>query len=101
MFLFTSSIYQFFVFVKSGIPGCTDFNHFKDKYGATCEQVVEIGNCKNGAPNKVASRDIEFKSMENMQNDANAQGISVLDACCQCGGGNKENETVKGQKIEK
>ena len=60
--------------------------------GNTCEHTVKVGNCKHGAPNKVAKADEEFVGMEKLQMHANDDGISVLDACCECGGGNKDTK---------
>ena len=40
---------------------------------------MKFGNCKDGIPAKVAEEDL--------RSDANSDGISVLDACCGCGGG--------------
>ena len=74
---------MFFIFHLNveilGSGGCTDFPKFKDKYGTTCTEAGKFGNCKDGGPGKY--------SAETLKNDANNQGVSVLDACCVCGGG--------------
>ena len=55
---------------------------FKDKKGTTCAQTDELGKCKDGIWWKKEGR-------EELMEDANSQGLSVLDACCACGGGNQ------------
>ena len=37
----------------------------------------------------MASYDKEFIGLEQLEKDANDEGISAVDACCQCGGGKK------------
>ena len=43
----------------------------------------KLGNCKAGEP---------VLSKEQLQSDANLWGVSVLDACCVCGGGTGHDE---------
>ena len=43
----------------------------------------KLGNCKAGEP---------VLSKEQLQSDANSGGVSVLDACCVCGGGTGHDE---------
>ena len=69
--------------------------------GNTCEHTVKVGHCKHGAPNKVAKADEEFVGMEKLQMHANDDGISVLDACCECGGGNKDILNIGGGRWAK
>ena len=57
---------------------CKDLPNFKDKYLTTCAQTKRFKNCKGGRAIK-----------QGLENDANEDGISVLDACCVCGGGLK------------
>ena len=64
-----------------GDTHCTDNPKFKDKYGTTCVQTRDYGNCKDGKPGKVPAWAL--------RKDANRDGVSALDACCVCGGGNK------------
>ena len=58
---------------------CTDVPNFKDIHGTTCEQTEKWGNCKDGRAGKIPENVLLA--------DANADGISPLDACCVCGGG--------------
>ena len=58
---------------------CTDFANYKDKYGTTCEEYTN-GACRNGKPGDVEE--------EQLREAANSVGVSPLDACCVCGGGN-------------
>ena len=57
---------------------CNDLPNFKDKYQTTCAQTKKFENCKGGRAIR-----------QGLENDANEDGISVLDACCVCGGGLK------------
>ena len=70
---------------------CTDIPGFKDKYSTTCTQTREFGNCKD---RKAAKYD-EIELREN----ANTEGLSVLDACCVCGGGNKGSKNQETWKM--
>jgi len=63
---------------------CTDVPNYKDKYGTTCKKMKEFGNCKDGKPGKISEQQLRV--------EANSDGVSPLDACCVCGGG-QENET--------
>ena len=58
---------------------CIDVQGYKDKHGTTCKQTEEYGNCSGGKPVKVDAN--------LLKKDSNADGVSVLDACCACGGG--------------
>ena len=60
---------------------CVDIPGFTDKYGTTCTNTAEKGNCRDGKPGKI--------NADNLKKDANSQGVSALDACCVCGGGLK------------
>ena len=60
-----------------------DIPNFKDKYGTTCARTKEFGNCNGGKPWK--------QTLAQLQSDANAEGVSVLDACCVCGGGTDQS----------
>ena len=62
---------------------CVDIPNFKDKYGTTCARTKEFGNCNGGKPWK--------QTLAQLQSDANAEGVSVLDACCVCGGGTDQS----------
>jgi len=62
---------------------CKNLPGFKDKWGTTCERTMEDGNCKNGKPWGIPAEELG-------QKDANSDGVSVLDACCGCGGGTYE-----------
>ena len=62
---------------------CVDIPNFKDKYGTTCARTKEFGNCNGGNPWK--------QNIAQLQSDANADGVSVLDACCVCGGGTDQS----------
>ena len=62
---------------------CEDIPNFKDKYGTTCARTKEFGNCNGGKPWK--------QTIAQLQSDANAEGVSVLDACCVCGGGTDQS----------
>ena len=58
---------------------CTDVPNYKDKYGTTCEQTEKHGNCKDGKAGKVSEK--------RLLADANSDGVSPMEACCACGGG--------------
>lgn len=60
---------------------CVDIPNFKDTHNTNCKQTEEYGNCKDGKPDKVSESQLKL--------DANSDGVSVLDACCACGGGLK------------
>ena len=60
---------------------CTDHPGYKDKYSTTCETTRELGNCRDGKRGNIDE--------ETLMSNANNDGVSVLDACCVCGGGNK------------
>ena len=62
--------------------------NYKDKYSTTCEQTKKWGNCKGGKPGKISGA--------RLQKDANSNGISVLDACCVCGGGQGYLKDISG-----
>ena len=64
-----------------GTTKCVDVPGYRDKYGTTCAQTAENGNCRDGKPGKI-NADI-------LKKDSNSQGVSPLDACCVCGGGQK------------
>ena len=62
---------------------CIDIPNYKDKYGTTCSQTVNFGNCEHGEP---------LIPDEQLIEDANSDDISVLDACCACGGGDYDED---------
>ena len=54
---------------------CTDFPNYYIN-GIHCNEVLEEGYCKDG------------KLIDDSLNiEANSDGYSILDACCECGGG--------------
>lgn len=61
--------------------GCIDFPGFEDKWKTNCTETGKHGNCKDGKAAKVDEAQL--------RRDANDEGISVMDACCVCGGGTK------------
>ena len=60
---------------------CIDFYDFKDKHGADCNHAKQSGNCLDGKPGAIGEAQLKA--------DANDDGVSPLDACCVCGGGEK------------
>ena len=61
---------------------CADDAGFKDSYNVTCAQYKEWEYCKDGKPDIYSGNSLE--SLKKMSND---QGVSAVDACCVCGGG--------------
>ena len=79
------------VFLKNIVSdqrNCKNLPGFKDKWGTTCERTMEDGNCKNGKPWGIPAEELG-------QKDANSDGVSVLDACCGCGGGTYEGNAFE------
>jgi len=64
--------------VSEYVSRCTDIPNYKDKYGKTCEGYTN-GACRNGNPGEA--------NEEQLGEAANSGGVSPLDACCVCGGG--------------
>ena len=69
-----------------GTESCTDHPGFKDKFGTTCAHTRDFGNCKDGKA--------ERWDEEQLRKDANVEGVSSLDACCVCGGGNRKVKVI-------
>ena len=59
---------------------CTDLPEFADKHGQDCKNARLFGKCEDGTP-------ANGYTEESLIGEANAQGVSILSACCQCGGG--------------
>ena len=71
--------YWFLIFQTIENESCADLPNYKDKYGTTCKKMKEFGNCKDGKPGKISEQQLRV--------EANSDGVSPLDACCVCGGG--------------
>ena len=77
---------SYFLFVTVCVEistDCIDIPNYKDKYGTTCSQTVNFGNCKHGEP---------LLSIQQLHDEANSDGVSVLEACCACGGGDYDED---------
>jgi len=65
---------------------CTDIPYYSDKKGMTCKKAVESGKCSNARP--VGDTEDERKKIEEeLDGNKNSDGVSLMDACCECGGG--------------
>ena len=52
----------------------------------TCKKAVESGKCSNARP--VGDTEDERKKIEEeLDGNKNSDGVSLMDACCECGGG--------------
>ena len=74
------------IFWFTGRDVCTDIPYYSDKNGVTCKKAVESGKCSNARP--VGDTEDERKKIEEeLDGNKNSDGVSLMDACCECGGG--------------